>query len=202
MALWPATWRANLPWQGIQSTIERVETVTDNLPNAGALTSISSETDKIGDPTTLWGSTTKTVLSYANAAYQHIHMPGYIWPRTGAVIPVVTAAGAGDYGDFVEVVGTGGIAAAFDCHWVTITNITANGVYIVQFHIVSDADLQVSEHYLTEFSFARLDAFTRSSQIYVQMPPIGEGKRIGARALCSEAGPNTVSFNMHYHEYA
>ncbi len=157
--------------------------------------------DRIGNENQLWASGSKTLLAYSNAAYQHIHMPGYVWPDDCSVVTVTTDATANTFGSFVELVGTGDITAPYDCHWATVTAISANGVYIVEFHIVSDADLQVSEQYLTAFSVARLDNFTRSWQVNVQMPAISGGKRVGARAKKAGAGAETVSFNIHYHEY-
>ena len=40
MGLWPAAWRANLPWAG-------VSTILGNLPNDGALTDITGVTDSL-----------------------------------------------------------------------------------------------------------------------------------------------------------
>ncbi len=157
--------------------------------------------DKVGEDDQRWGGSEKTLLGYANAAYQHIHMPGYIWPYDCSVVNAVTSATANTFGDFVELVPAGGIVAPYDCHWVTVTNISAEGVYLVEFYVVSDDDLQAPEIYLTAFSVSRVSNFDRSAQVNVQMPAIGGGLRIGARAKKSGAGAGTVSFNIHYHEY-
>ena len=159
--------------------------------------------DKIGDRTDIWGvNDIYSVLSYANAAYQHIHMPGYVWPADGTVITATTDATAGTFGAFAEVVPVDGIEAPFDTHWVTITNISDNGVYVCELHVVDDTDLQDSIKYLTAFSVARQDNFTRSSQVSVQMPPVPPGARVAARVLNNQAGAHSISFNIHYHEYA
>ncbi len=162
---------------------------------------IVNGSDRIGSPTQIWKPGTKTALSYANAAYQHIHMPGYVWPNNCTVATATTSATANTFGDFVQLVGAGDIVAPYDCHWVTITAMSATETYIVEFHVVSDTDLQVSERYLTAFTATRVDNFTRAWQVNVQMPAIAGGKRVGARAKKAGAGAGTISFNIHYHEY-
>ena len=156
---------------------------------------------RLGAPDDLWGAPNKTVLAYANAAYQHIHMPGYVYPRDGTNVDVVTSATASTYGDFVELVPADAIGAPFDTHWVNVAEISHNGTYVIQLHIVSNTAPMTSVRYLTEFSVTRLDNFTKSSQVYVQMPAIPGGSRIGVRALKGSATAGTVSLNIHYHEY-
>ena len=157
--------------------------------------------DKVGTDEQLWGGPYKTILGYANAHYQHIHMPGYIWPNDCSTCDVATSATANTFGSFVELVGAGDIEAPYDCHWINIEQITVSGVYIVEFHVVSDTDLQESERFLTAWSISRESNFDRSAQIMVQMPAIAGGKRVGARAKKSGAESGTVRFNIHYHEY-
>ena len=181
------------------SVIERQEFLMEELD--GVETKDDEVDDKIGDPDTLWDSPDKTVLSYANSAYQHIHMPGYVYPADGSVIEVTTDNASGTFGDYVEVVPEATIEEPFDTHWITVTNISANGVYVVELHIADNTNLQTSQQYLTAFSVARLDNFTRSSQVSVQMPPVPANSRISARALNDQTGDHSISFNMHYHEY-
>ncbi len=188
------------------SVIERQEYVMDEIDGVetkvdGVETKVDTANDKLGTPDELWMPGQQTVLSYANSAYQHIHMPGYVHPPDGSVIEVTTGNAAGAFGDFIEVVAGSEIEAPFDTHWVTVTNIGNSGVYIVELHIVDNTALQTEVTYLTAFSVARLDDFTRSSQVSVQMPPVPANSRIGARALNDQTGNHTISFNMHYHEY-
>ncbi len=156
---------------------------------------------RLGDPDDLWGFPNKSLLAYANAAYQHIHMPGYVYPRNGTNVDVITSATASTFGDFAELVPADAIPAPFDTHWVNVANISHNGTYVIQLHIVENASLQTIVRYLTEFSVTRLDNFTKSSQVYVQMPAIPGGSRIGVRALKGTGTAGTVSLNIHYHEY-
>jgi hypothetical protein len=157
---------------------------------------------KLGENTQLWGHETKTVLGYNNAAYKHIHNPSYVWPDDCTLVSAVSSATADTFGDFVELIGEGDIDRAFDIHWANIENITENGVYIVELHEVSNADLQVSEKYLGLFSVSRRDNFTRSFTKYTQIPVVSSNKRIGARVKKSGAGAGTVVFNVEFHDYA
>jgi hypothetical protein len=156
--------------------------------------------DKLGNDTDFWNGH-RTVLGYSNAAYKHIHNPSYVYPDDCTLKSAVSSATANTFGDFVELVGEGDIDTAFDIHWANIQNISANGTYIVEFHEVSNDDLQVSEKYLGGFSISRQDNFTRSFQVYTQVPVIGANKRVGARVKKGDAGAGTVSFNIEYHDY-
>jgi len=156
---------------------------------------------KLGDSNQFWVNGSKTVLGYSNSTYKHIHNPSYVYPDDCTLISAITSATANTFGSFAEVVGTGGITVAFDIHWANIQDISASGTYIVELHEVSDADLQVSEKYLGVFSASRQDNFTRSFQVYTQVPVIAANKRIGVRSKKSGAGAGTVSFNVLYHDY-
>ncbi len=171
------------------------------IPRESVQSLLKAINDKTGSPDVLWGKSNKTVLAYANATYQHIHMPGYVYPYDGSLITPTTANAAGDFGDFVEAVPEGVIEAPFDTHWITVTDISNTGVYVCELHIVDDTDLQDDKLYLTSFSVARGTNFDRSAQVSVQMPPVPAGARVGARVLNNQTGTHSISFNIHYHEY-
>ena len=157
--------------------------------------------DKLGKNTDLWGNGGNNVLGYSNATYKHIHNPSYVYPSDCTLVDVTTSATENTFGDFVELVPENGITVAFDIHWANIQNISDNGTYIIEMHEVSNADLQVSEKYLGSFSVSRQNNFTRSFQVYTQIPVVAANKRIGARAKKSGAGAGTISFNTSYHDY-
>ena len=156
--------------------------------------------DKIGADTNLWNGH-RTVLGYSNSTYKHIHNPSYVYPDDCTLVDAVTSATENTFGDFVELVPENGIPVSFDIHWANIQNISANGTYIVELHQVSNADLQVSEKYLGSFSVSRQSNFTRSFQVYTQIPVVHANTRIGVRAKKSGSGAGTISFNTSYHDY-
>ena len=155
----------------------------------------------LGDSTQLWGAN-NTVLGYANSTYKHIHNPSYVYPADCSLVTPISSATANTFGDFVELVGTGGITVAFDIHWANVQNISGNGTFLVEIHEVSDADLQVSEKYLGAFTVSRSGVFTVSFQVYTQIPVVSANKRIGVRVKQSNASDESVSFNVVYHNYA
>ena len=157
--------------------------------------------NSIGENTDLWGNGDNNILGYSNAAYKHIHNPSYIHPNDCTLVSPETSANANTFGDFVELVGTGVITVAFDIHWANIQNITGNGTFIVELHEVSDTDLQVSEKYLGGFSVSRQNNFTRSFQVYTQIPVVAANKRVGVRTKQNNASAESISFNVSYHDY-
>ena len=157
--------------------------------------------EKLGDNDAFWSIGSKSVLSYANSAYKHIHNPSYVYPSDCTLVNAVTSADANTFGNFAGLVPASGITVSFDIHWANIQNISANGTYIVEFHEVSNADLQVSETFLGSFSVSRQDNFTRSFQVYTQIPVVAANKRVGVRAKKSGAGAGTISLNISYHDY-
>lgn len=155
----------------------------------------------IGNNTQLWGNSGSTVLGYSNATYKHIHNPSYVYPADCSLVSPITSATANTFGAFVELVPQNGITVAFDIHWANIADITGNGNFIVELHEVSNADLQVSEKYLGAFAISRQSNFTRSFQVYTQIPVVAPNKRVGVRVKQSNAVAETVSFNVEYHDY-
>ena len=157
--------------------------------------------DKLGENTDFWGGSTKTALAYSNSAYKHIHNPSYVYPDDCTLVNAITSATVDIFGEFAELVPENGIPVNFDIHWANIQDINANGTYIVEIHEVSNADLQVSEKYLGGFSVSRQNNFTRSFQVYTQIPVVHANTRIGIRAKKGDAGAGTVSLNVSYHDY-
>jgi hypothetical protein len=155
----------------------------------------------IGNNTDLWGNGSNNILGYSNAAYKHIHNPSYVYPSDCSLKTGTTSATADTFGDFVELVPANDITVAFDIHWANITDISADGTFLVELHEVSNDDLQVSEKYLGAFSVTRTGAFTRSFAKYTQISVVGANKRVGFRVKKSNAGAASVSFNVEYHDY-
>ena len=155
----------------------------------------------IGNNTDLWGNGGNNILGYSNATYKHIHNPSYVHPADCSLVSPTTSATANTFGDFVELFATNEINVGFDVHWANIADISGNGTFIVEFHQVSDDDLQVSEGYLGAFSVIRNTNFTRSFAKYSQIPVVGANKRVGVRVKQNNASAQSVSFNVEYHDY-
>jgi len=172
-----------------------------NLSILNGIDALRQIVNDIGNATQLWGNASKTVLGYSNATYKHIHNPSYVFPANCTLVSAVTSAVENTFGEFAQLVATGGITVAFDIHWANVQDIDENGTYIIEIHQVSNANLQVSEKYLGSFSVSRQNNFTRSFQVYTQIPVVEANKRIGVRAKKSGVGAGTITFNVSYHDY-
>jgi hypothetical protein len=64
---------------------------------------------------------------------EHVHSASNVYPTLAGGVVVSTGAGAWQEGAFVEIVPastiSGGGEGRFDIHWVSVENISANGVY-------------------------------------------------------------------------
>ena len=156
--------------------------------------------NRLGQSTDIWNGG-GSILGYSNSTYKHIHNPSYVYPTNCSLVTPTTSATANTFGAFVELVPQNGITVAFDIHWANIQDISGNGTFIVELHEVSNADLQVSEKYLGAFTVSRQSTFTRSFQVYTQIPVVAANKRVGARVKQSTASAESVSFNVVYHDY-
>ena len=156
--------------------------------------------NRLGKPTDIWNFS-NTLLGYSNVTYKHIHNSTYVYPANCTLVSPTTSATANTFGAFVELVPTNGITVAFDIHWANIADIGGNGDFIVEFHEVSNADLQVSEKYLGALPVSRQSTFTRSFHVYIQIPVVAANKRVGVRVKQSNAAADSVSFNVVYHDY-
>lgn len=204
--------KAFIDIDGEIKTIGQIITVADNredklisggyiipIPSLIAESFLKQINDKLGINTDLWKEPTKSVLSYCNATYKHIHNPGYCLPADGTVTTVTSSATAGVFGDFVDVVGANVIEVAFDIHWLTITDTSANGVYVIELHRLDGAGASVE--LLCQVPTSRTDNFTRVGEAFTQIPVQPPNSRIGARVLKSTSGAGSVSFIAHYHDY-
>jgi hypothetical protein len=154
---------------------------------------------KIGENTQLWGNASKTLLGYSNAAYKHIHNPGHIYPADGTTITVTTSATEKTFGNFVDLIPKNTINKAFDIHWISITNINVNGVYVLELHKLDDDGN--SEGLLSQVPCVRADNFSKVGEVICQIPVQAPNTRVGIRALKGTDGTGNVSIISHYHNY-
>ncbi len=141
----------------------------------------------------------KTLLGYSNQSYKHVHNPGYITPDDGTVIRVSSGAGAGDWGAFVDVVAENEIDRFFDIHWLSITDIEVNGVYIIELHRLDGAGASVAQ--LCQLPVTRNNNFARGGEVLIQIPVQPSNARIGARMRKTTADAKYIEFIAHYHDY-
>ncbi len=152
----------------------------------------------LGVHTDSWGHD-RTLLGYASDTYKHIHNPGLLTPANGSVITVTTDGTAQTFGSFVDVIEANQLNRAFDIHWLSITDIQSNGVYVVELHRLDGDGLSVA--LLSQVAVSRADNFSRVGEVYTQIPVQHANARVGVRALKNGSGASFVKFVAHYHDY-
>lgn len=141
----------------------------------------------------------QTLLGYSNQSYKHVHNPGYITPDDGSVIQVTSSATAGAFGAFVDVIAANQIDRAFDIHWLSITDISGLGVYVIELHRLDGTG--ASEELLSQIPATRTNNFVRGGEVTTQIPVQPPNARVGARMLRDNTGAETIDFIAHYHDY-
>ena len=180
----------------IKSVVDSVKVKTDNLPTDPADQSLIDS--KLGTATDIWNGS-KTLLGYNNVTYKHIHNTGRVYPSDGTVKTATSSATVSTFGAMIEVVPANAIDVAFDTHWLSITDISAIGVYILELHIVDES--LVSTKLLTQVAITRSDNFSKVGETFCQMNVMPPNSRIGARILKGTGGAGSISFVIHYHDY-
>lgn len=202
------------------SDITEIKAVTDNLPDSGALTSISDETDKID------GVATDGLLGVSNSlAYRvheierHLHS-GARWFETASVADptdhvadeIGSGAGAftldsGDqtWGAWVQILGATDTPTVegkthFDPHLLSVEDNERAGTYFIQFARGATGDAGLAAGTYTELA---LDLTTRSGGVII---PVQTGRApaaslLWARCMTPAFDTGTIEFYIGIHEY-
>lgn len=126
--------------EDVQTDVTAIKAVTDLLPNDGALTDISDETEKIDSAVTDGLAGTSNSLAYrVHEIEKHVHSRGRWWGATGApdetnaiaatvTVPFAATSGNDDWGTAIPVCGTGDTPVPtglvkFDAHRLLITDL-------------------------------------------------------------------------------
>jgi hypothetical protein len=112
---------------------------------------------------------------------------------------VISSATANTYGDFIKIIDVNSGTSSFSMHWLNVTDITENGVYVLEICIVNPLDIQEAIECLANVNVSRINTFTRSFQLAVHMRNVCDGSTIAIRAKKSGAGSGTVKFVCAYH---
>ena len=199
-----------------------VKAVTDVIPDAGAMTSISDETDKIdiaagtglsgADDSVSYaiGETDRHVHHYARAfglaavPNGEIHVADEI---TSNPAPFQIDAGNDDWGAWVQVLGssdTPSIAgsAKFDAHRLTIVSVqTANVTYFIQIAVGTSGAAALAAGTYTDLVFRPQSVNGRPAPIPLGMRRADAGTKSWARNLARGENTATLSFYLEVHEY-
>jgi len=192
---------------GMIATLAGVDAVTTLLPDAGALTSISDETEKIDAAVTDGLAGVSNSLAYrVHEIEKHLHSKGCMYGKDpgdtflledGLVSWRVTAGAIGVYGAWVQLSNGDEIAdPKWDRHKLMITAASANGsLYYIQLG-TGEAAAQVAESTEPFLPSAQL----RQGSVSTQIGRIDNTDKLWGRCKC-EVGAATIDFVLGGHSY-
>lgn len=204
-----------------QTTVAAIKTVTDNLPDSGALTSISDETDKIDSAASDGLSGTSDSTAYrVHEAERHFHSYER-WFETAAAangeVHVADAIGSGggafqvdagndDWGTWLQVLGSSDTPAItgsvkYDPHKVQIDAAERTATYFIQFAFGTSGAAALTAGTYTEFTFTPQAAAGRPAAIAVGARRHNVGTKAWVRTKCPGQNTATLDFYVGLHEY-
>lgn len=205
----------------VSSDIAAIKAVTDNLPNNGALTDISDETDKIDSAATdgLAGTSNSTAYR-AHETERHFHSYES-WFETAASPSGETNvadrigdgsgvfqidAGNNDWGSWVQVLGSADTPARagntkFDLHRLEISATERNEVYFVQVAFGDSGAAGLAAGDYTEAVFKAASNQVDSGPVIIQDRRKDVGTKAWARCKCPGQNTATLDFYLGLHEY-
>ena len=200
--------------------VTAIQAVTDNLPNDGALTAISDETDKIDNAITSGLTGTVNSLAYrVGEIERHLHsgarwfgaavVPNgeiHVADRLGVgVISFVMDAGNNNWGNWLQVLGSSDTPAEpgkayFDPHQFIVEDTERASTYFIQITRGTSGDAGLAAGAYSEF------VYSASVQKEVGIIPVQTGRapvgsKLWARCLCPGQNTGTISFFIGIHEY-
>jgi len=139
--------------------------------------------------------TANSPYSHIHYMEEHMHAVSKVYPTLAAGVTVTGAAGAWALGNLVEIVPDSTITSLFDIHFISIEDISANGVYeLVLYCGAGDTEC------------GRVRFVQNAVQDSVVAVPfmsqqIAANDRIRAAVASSSGGADTVDIAVFYHTY-
>jgi len=200
--------------------IAGIKTVTDALPDAGALTSISDETDKIDGAAVDGLAGTANSLAYkVHEVEKHFHNRGRFWGATGApdetnaiaatvTVPFVAISGANTWGTAIPICGTAdnpvlATDAKFDAHLVLVTDTDHATPYRMRiiYGTGTSADAITAGQWSEVMFITATGPFSSGVPVEIMMPRVDIGSKCWAQVWNNTNGSN-VDFFWGAHGYA
>lgn len=202
------------------SDITEIKAVTDNLPDSGALTGISDETDKIDGVAVDGLAGVSNSLAYkVHEIERHFHS-GARWFETAAVPDgedhvadeIGTGGGAfqmdagnDTWGDWLQVLGADDTPtvegkAYFDPHQFIVEDTERASTYFIQMTRGDSGAAGLAAGNYTEFVYAA-SVQKEAGIIQVQTGRAPAGSKVWARCMCPGQDTGTMDFYFGIHEY-
>ena len=209
--------------QADTADISGVKAVTDNLPDSGALTSISDETDKIDGAATDGLSGVSNSLAYrANEIERHLHGWERWFGLAGApdaelhradrigttTTPFQADGGNLVWGTWLQILGSDDTPAdagmaKFDLHRIQMVAVERiNATYFVQIALGASGAAALASDDYTEFSFHPQSNQAQEVPVEMIMRRKDAGTKAWLRCLAVGQNTGTMDFFLGLHEYS
>jgi hypothetical protein len=157
---------------------------------------IGNKEDFVGVP---YNFGDNSLAAFATTGYYHVHGQAFVYPTLADNVTLTAGSGAWDNtGAITEVIPANALSvAAFDLHWLEVSNISANGTVEIEI-FAGGAGSEV------KIGSARANRTTnqaRNGPQAIQIPQQPANTRISCRLSDSTSGALTcqVSFSGHYY---
>lgn len=206
----------------MQDTLNAIRAVTDALPDNGALTSISSETDKIDSATTDGLSGVHDSLAYRVEEIEHHLHHWNRWlglanvpngeihraDRIGTTVtPFQVDAGDNTWGTWLQVLGSSDTPvdagmAKYDFHLVQIVAVeNPNATHFVQVALGSSGAAALTAGAYTEFVFHPQSVQAQELPVPITTSRRTSGTKAWIRTMVVGQDTSTIDFFIGLHEY-
>lgn len=204
----------------IEDDIVAIKAIVDNLPDSGALTSISDETNKIDSVATDGLSGVSNSLAYrVHEIERHLHSGGR-WFETAASPSGETHvadsigdgsgafqmdAGNDTWGDWLQILGSSDTPTVagkeyFDPHQFIVEDTERASTYFIQIARGASGDAGLAAGTYTEFIYAA-SVQKEAGIIPVQTGRAPAGSKLWIRCMCPGQDTGTFDFYFGVHEY-
>jgi len=158
---------------------------------------IGNKADLVGVP---FVAGNNSIAAHLKTAYYHIHGQPFIYPVYAN--PVTLTSGSGAWavgGSIIQVIPAATLTvAAFDLHWINISNISANSFFVINVY----AGAPGSEVLISQVRGFRTTNFSQEVSKRIQIPQQPAGTRISCKLVDSTAGTITINVAFEGHYYA
>jgi hypothetical protein len=153
-------------------------------------------TDYIGVPYSFGNN---SIMAHLNTGYYHIHGAAFLYPDKADPKSLASSAASwSGTGALVEIIPTNGITKAFDIHWASISDISANLYGVIDLY----SGLTGAEVKIGSIDITRTTNFAQEGNRPVQIPQQPANTRITARFSDSTTSIQTCKIKLYGHVYS
>jgi len=139
-----------------------------------------------------------SIYAHLNTAYYHIHGAAFIYPDKAVPVQLTSSAAAwSQTGTIAQVIPANAITKAFDLHWASISDISADCYGVVDIF----AGASGSEVKIGSVDCTRTSNFSQEGQKPVQVPQQPANTRISCRFSDSTTSAKTCRIKFYGHVY-